>query len=50
MYAGGFARQVGHSAFTYMKAKRALKSVFALLHRVPLIDTSSVNGIILVCS
>ena len=39
----------GSSMLKYVKAKSALKTVFTLLRRVPLIDVSSVKGIILVC-
>ena len=47
--ASGLAKVVGHSMLKYIKAKDALKTVFSLIHRVPLIDVSSVKGIALVC-
>ena len=39
----------GHSVPKYLKAKTALKTMFDLLRRVPLIDVNSVKGIVLVC-
>ena len=45
---GGLVRQTGYSMYNYMKAKNALKTVFALLNRVPAIDVASVKGIALV--
>ena len=46
---GGLVRQTGYSMYNYLKARNALKSVFALLNRVPAIDVASVKGIVLVC-
>ena len=44
----GFTKVICHSMLKYIKAKAALKTVFSLLRRVPLIDVSSVKGIALV--
>ena len=47
--ASEFAKLVGHSMLKYIKAKAALKTVFSLIRRVPLIDVGSAKGIVLVC-
>ena len=47
--ASGLAKVLGHSMLKYIKAKAALKTVFSLIWRVPLIDVGSVKGIALVC-
>lgn len=48
MYASGFAKQLGHSLSNYLKAKGAIKTIFTLLHRIPLIDVYSCRGLTLV--
>ena len=47
--ASGLGKVVSHSMLKYIKAKAALKTVFSLIRRVPLIDVASVKGIALVC-